>query len=218
VDYARGSMANRAPRALPDKTAQAARSALTRARLMRTAERLFAQRGYANVGTNEIVRAAKTTRGGLYYHFKDKKDLFRAVHEQVEERIAAGIATKLAAIDDGDLLEMLRVGVSSFLDLCMDPRIARIALVDAPSILGWKEWREVDERHGLGLIIAGLELGVAGGMLAPQPVKPLAHLLLGAVGEAGMMVADAPDPKRARKEVEPALIALVEGLRQMDGA
>ncbi|HWY89082.1 MAG TPA: TetR/AcrR family transcriptional regulator, partial [Solirubrobacteraceae bacterium] len=163
-----------------------------------------------------IVHAAKTTRGGLYYHFKDKKDLFRAVHEQVEERIAAGIATKLASADH-DLIEMLHVGVRSFLDACMDPKVAQIALVDAPSILGWKEWREVDERHGLGLIIAGLELGIADGMLVPQPVKPLAHLLLGAVGEAGMMIANAPDPTHARKEVQPALIALVEGLRQVDG-
>jgi AcrR family transcriptional regulator len=195
---------------------RAARSAQTRARLVKAAERLFAQRGYANVGTNEIVQAAKTTRGGLYYHFKDKKDLFRVVHEQIEERIAAGIAAKLATTGR-DVVEMLRVGVGSFLDACMDPKVARIALVDAPSILGWKEWREVDQRHGLGLIMAGLELGVADGMLAPQPVKPLAHLLLGAVGEAGMMIANAPDPKRARKEVEPALIALVEGLRQVDG-
>jgi AcrR family transcriptional regulator len=209
-------MTARTTKTPPDQTAQAARSAQTRARLVKAAERLFAQRGYANVGTNEIVHAAKTTRGGLYYHFKDKKDLFRAVHEQVEERIAAGIATKLASADH-DLIEMLHLGVSSFLDVCMDPKVARIALVDAPSILGWKEWREVDQRHGLGLIMAGLELGVADGIIAPQPVKPLAHLLLGAAGEAGMMIANAPDPKCARKEVEPALIALVEGLRQVDG-
>jgi AcrR family transcriptional regulator len=209
-------MADSTTKVAPDRTTNAARSAQTRARLVKAAERLFAQHGYANVGTNEIVQAAKTTRGGLYYHFRDKKDLFRAVHEQVEERIAAGIATKLAETDR-DLIEMLRVGVGSFLDVCIDPKIARIALIDAPSILGWKEWREVDEKHGLGLIIAGLELGVADGMLAPQPVKPLAHLLLGAVGEAGMMIANAHDPKRARKEVEPALIALVEGLRQAEG-
>jgi AcrR family transcriptional regulator len=206
-------MANSTAKVAPDRTTKAARSAHTRARLLKTAERLFAQRGYANVGTNEIVLAAKTTRGGLYYHFTDKKDLFRAVHEQVEERIAAGIAARLAETDR-DLIEMLHVGVSSFLDVCIDPKVARIVLIDAPSILGWREWREIDERHGLGLIIAGLELGVADGVLAPQPVKPLAHLLLGAAGEAGMMIANAPNPKRAREEVEPALIALVEGLRQ----
>ncbi len=216
MDYANAPMVDSTAKVAPDRTTKAARSAQTRARLVKAAERLFAQRGYADVATNEIVQAAKTTRGGLYYHFRDKQDLFRAVHEQVEERIAADIATKLGEAD-GDLLEMLRIGVSSFLDVCIDPKVARIALIDAPSILGWKEWREVDEKHGLGLIIGGLELGVAGGMLAPQPVKPLAHLLLGAVGEAGMMVANAPDPKRAREEVEPALIALVEGLRQTEG-
>jgi AcrR family transcriptional regulator len=194
----------------------AARSEATRARLMRAARRLFAKRGYAAIGTNEIVSAAKTTRGGLYYHFKDKKDLFRAVYEQVEEELAVTIGEKLAvAIEDP--LRMLRIGVGAFLDGCMDRKFAQIALIDAPSVLGWREWREVGEKYGLGLIAAGLELGISEGLLAPQPVKPLAHLLLGALDEAGMMIATAADPEAARKEIEPALIALLESLRESPG-
>ena len=197
---------------MPQRTTNAARAAATRARLLKAARRLFARDGYAGVGTEEIVRAAKTTRGGLYYHFKDKMDLFRAANEEVQAELAESIAAKLTEAD-GDPLRMLEIGVAAFLDACMDARFARIALIDAPAVLGWREWREADQRYGLGLVTAGLELGIADGILPPQPVKPLAHLLLGAMGEAGMMVANAPDPAAARKEVEPAVIGLVESLR-----
>ncbi len=197
---------------MAQKTTNAARAAATRSRLLRAARRLFARDGYTRVGTEEIVRAAKTTRGGLYYHFEDKMDLFRAVNEEVQAELAQSIGEKLVAAD-GDPLRMLEIGVAAFLDACMDPRFARIALVDAPAVLGWREWREADQRYGLGLVTAGLELGISEGLLPPQPVKPLAHLLLGAMGEAGMMIANAADPTAARQEVEPAVIGLVESLR-----
>jgi AcrR family transcriptional regulator len=197
---------------MPKKTTKAARGEATRTRLIGAARRLFARRGYAGVGTNEIVRAAKTTRGGLYYHFKDKKDLLRAVHVQVEEELAAAIAEKLLGAA-GDPLQMMAIAASAFLDACVDPKFARIALIDAPSVLGWEEWREVDEKYGLGLIAALIELGISEGVLPSQPVKPLAHLLLGAVGEAGLMVANAEDPRSTRAEVEPAMIGFLENLR-----
>jgi hypothetical protein len=107
---------------------------------------------------------------------------------------------------------VLRTGVRTFLDACTDRAVARIVLVDAPSVLGWREWREIDERHGLGLVIAGLEGAMETGEIARQPVRPLAHLLLGAMGEAGMLIANASDPDATREEVEPALLALLEGL------
>ena len=93
------------------------------------------------------------------------------------------------------------------------PAITRVTLVDAPSVLGWEEWREIDMRHGLGIVIVGLQGGMDSGGLRPQPVRPLAHLLLGAMGEAGMVIANAADPAAARAEVEPALLGLLEGLR-----
>jgi AcrR family transcriptional regulator len=187
------------------------RSALTRATLVSSARALFAARGYADVGTNEIVEAAGATRGALYYHFRDKRDLFRAVYEQVEADLAAEIARRLGQLGE-DPLQTLRVGVGAFLEACTKREVARIALIDAPSVLGWQEWREVDAKYGLGLVSAGLELAMQTGAIQRQPVEPLAHLLLGAMGEAGMMIANDPHPKAARKRIEPTLVALVEGL------
>jgi len=175
------------------------------------ARHLFNERGYANAGTEEIVRQAGVTRGALYHHFADKKDLFRAVYEQIEEEVVAEIAGRMAGATDP--YEALKTGTLTLLDICTDPAMARIALIDAPSVLGWAEWREIDLRYGLGLVIAGLQGGMDTGVLRPQPVRPLAHVLLGAMSEAGMMIANAEDPAFARAEVEAPLMALLDGLR-----
>lgn len=194
------------------KTTKAEQGEATRATLMRAARELFTEHGYGGVGTQEIVRAAQVTRGALYHHFADKKDLFRAVHEQIEGEVVATVAAQMADAD-GDPYELLVVGARALLDVCTDPAITRVTLVDAPSVLGWEEWREIDMRHGLGVVVAGLQVGMDAGVLRRQPVRPLAHLLLGAMGEAGMVIANAANAETARAEVEPALIGLLEGLR-----
>jgi AcrR family transcriptional regulator len=183
----------------------------TRAALVRAARELFTEHGYGGVGTEEIVRRAELTRGALYHHFADKKDLFRAVHEQMESEVVSAIAAKMA--DVADPVELLHVGTRAYLDVCTEPAITRVTLIDAPSVLGWEEWREIDMRYGLGLVMAGLQAGIEAGALREQPVRPLAHLMRGAMGEAGMVIANAADPAAARAEIEPALLGLIEGLR-----
>ena len=193
---------------------QAEHSQATRARLLAAARPLFAERGYAAVGTEEIVRRAEVTRGALYHHFADKRDLLRAVHEDIEAELAEEIGAKIAAEAEAgtDARAVLELGARAFLDACERPEIARIALVESPAVLGWSEWREIDERYGLGLVTAALELGMDAGAIRRQPTKPLAHLLLAAMGEAGMVIANADDPAAARREVEPALLGLLDGL------
>ena len=186
------------------------RSEATRALLVETARGLFAQRGYAAVGTEEIVRAAGLTRGALYHHFADKRDLFRAVVEDVEQRLAADIARTAGAVDPADAL---LVGARAFLDACREQPVRRIGLIDAPAVLGWEEFRAIDERYGLGLVQATLQAAMDAGAIARQPVRPLAHVLLGAITEAGMMVAQSGDPAATRDEVAAVLQRLIEGLR-----
>jgi len=187
------------------------RAQATRTALIAAAREMFTDRGYAAVGTEEIVAQAEVTRGALYHHFADKRDLFRAVHEQIEAQLVADIAAQMDGITDP--LDLLKTGTRAFLDACMDPTLARVALLDAPSVLGWAEWREIDMKHGMGLVSAALQAGVEAGVLRDQPVKPLAHLLLAAMGEAALMVANSGDPKETRDEMEASLLELLEGLR-----
>jgi AcrR family transcriptional regulator len=190
---------------------RAQQAADTRAQLIQAGRALFAERGYAGVGTEEIVARAGVTRGALYHHFEDKKDLFRAVHEQLERDLATSIGEQIAGVEDP--WEALVRGVRGFLNASTDPALMRIALVDAPVVLGWQEWREIDARYSLGLVSLGLQNAMDRGLLRRQEVRPLAHLLLGSITEAAMMIAHAPDHEAARREVEGPLLALLEGLK-----
>ena len=191
---------------------QAARSEATRGKLIAAARELFAKRGYADVGTEEIVKRAKVTRGALYHHFEDKRDLFRAVHETLEGEGIEKIASAVADAGSDDPIAAMKVAISAFLDSTVEPGRSRITLIDAPSVLGWAEWREIDNRHGLALARAALEGAMDAGRIPRQPSEPLAHLFVAALGEAGIMVATAEDPKATRAEVEGALNAMVDGL------
>jgi AcrR family transcriptional regulator len=178
---------------------------------MQAARELFTEKGYAGVGTEEIVARAGVTRGALYHHFEDKRDLFRAVHEELEEALIASIGEQISAIEDP--WELIVTGVRAFLDACVDPALMRIVLNDAPVVLGWAEWREIDARYGLGLVMFGLQNAMDRGVFVRRDVRPLAHLMIGAMTEAAMVIANADDHAAARRKVEPPLLALLEGLR-----
>jgi AcrR family transcriptional regulator len=191
---------------------QAERSEATRAALIRAARALFAERGYASVGTEEIVRAAGVTRGALYHHFDGKIGLFAAVFEEIEAELAERFATE--ALARSDPWEAMVAGLDMFLEVCSDPEVQRIALLDAPSVLGWEAWREVETRYSLGLIKLGLGNLIDAGLMDPQPLEPLSLSLLGALTEAGLYVARAEDPAAARAEMGAVLRRVLEGLRR----
>src|SRR5436190_17106860 len=182
---------------------QAERSEATRSALTSTARRLFAERGYRGVGTEERVRAAGLTRGALYHHFEGKADLFRAVFEEVESELAEQFATE--ALSRPDPWEAMLAGLDMFLEICLEPEVQRIALLDAPSVLGWEEWREIEGRYGLGLVRLGLENLMDAGIAERQPLEPLAHAMLGTLYEAGLYVARADEVEVARAEMDTVL-------------
>lgn len=199
----------------PAPSKHAARSAATRAALVAAGRELFSTRGYADVGTEEIVRTAGVTRGALYHQFADKRELFAAVYEALEDELMAELApAALAAAQAGDPLDALAASARSFLERCQDPAIGRIALIDAPAVLGWDRWREIGMAHGLGMTEAVLAAAIESGALAPQPTRPLAHLLLGAIDEGAMYVARAADPATALEETLVGIEQLLAGLRR----
>jgi len=192
---------------------QADRSAATRAALIAAARPLFGERGYAGVGTGELAEAAGVTRGALYHQFADKRELFAAVFESVEQDLIERIAKRIAAASPGDPLGALAEGAEVLIDAVLEPDFRQIAALDAPGVLGWEEWRRISERYGLGLIVAGITGAIDEGAMSEQPVAPVAHLLLGALNEGAMYVAVAEDPDRARRETLAALQTILEALR-----
>jgi AcrR family transcriptional regulator len=183
----------------------------TRALILRAARELFAARGYADVGTNEVVERAGVTRGAMYHHFREKKDLFRAVYVQHEQSAMAAIVSRMS--EARDPWEQFVLGVGQFLDLAADPGVVRIALIDAPAVLGVREWRERHARHSVAVIERALQQAMDAGVFRCAEVKRLAQLLFGAFAEAALLLAAADDPVAARDEVERSLLVLLDGLR-----
>jgi AcrR family transcriptional regulator len=191
--------------------ARAEQAARTRSALITAARQLFAVHGYAETGTEDIVTAAGVgTRGALYHHFADKRELFKAVFEAIQDDLVAqspeeqpGPAT----------LDSLRAGLHGYLEAAAQhPEIQQIILIDGPAVLGWEQWRALEERYGLGAIRAQLEQAMANRSIRNTPLDPLAHLLLAVVNESALYVANAADPKQARTRARTALDRLLDGL------
>jgi AcrR family transcriptional regulator len=163
--------------------------------LIAAARRLFAERGFHGTTADQLIDAAGLTRGALYRDFADKRDLFRAVFEAVEQSLGAIVA---ASVRPGDgPSEQRRSSLRAFLRACLDPEVRRIVILEGPVVLGWEEWREIDARYALGFVSALLESEMEAGLRPRQPVRPLAHLIVGAMNEAGLAVASARDPEAA---------------------
>ncbi|HXB47362.1 MAG TPA: TetR/AcrR family transcriptional regulator [Streptosporangiaceae bacterium] len=194
------------------RRAQADRSAATRDALIAAARRLFAAQGFAEVPTDAIVAAAGVTRGALYHQFADKTALFDAVLETVEADIARRLAEEVAAAGVSDPVEALRFAVRTWLEICVEPEIYRIALIDGPSVLGWTHWRAVCQRYVFGLVQELLSQGIELGRIRAQPVRPLAHVLMGAGDEAALYVAEAADHAQARAEMISVIDQLIAGV------
>lgn len=194
-----------AARTLRDEHAE-----ITRRELVTAARELFSHRGYAKTSVDEIAARARVTRGALYHHFRGKKEVFRAVFEDVESDLRETVVS--GAASHADAWQRLRASVRIFLDECMKPGIQRILLEDGPAVLGWAEWREIDARYFMGGMIAGLEELIAAGRMRALDAPVLGHVLLAAVTEAAMMLAGAKDAAATRQEAERTLDALIEGL------
>ena len=188
---------------------KAERAQATRATLLRVARELFATQGYAATGTEAILASARVTRGALYHHFTDKQALFAAVceslHAEAEQSIEADADAAPSAF------EGLVAGCLSFLDFMVRPDVRRILILDAPSVLGWETWNEMDRRHGFGLLIEGVEAAVAEGALAGDPLT-LAVMINGALNYGVVWAGQSEDPE-ALGRLKSGFVLMIETLK-----
>lgn len=191
------------------RTKAAQREETTR-RLIDVAHEHFANEGYARASTEEIVRRASVTRGALYHHFGSKEGLFLAVLDVVLRDIAAQV--EAAAATESDPWPRLRAGCHAFLRAAIDPRVQRIALIDAPAVLGWETWRELDAAHSQRLLTSAMEELSESGQLAPVSPAAATHLLSGAMNEAALWIARSPTKDQALAQALDALDLLLDGL------
>src|SRR5579875_118404 len=184
---------------------RAEHAADTREALIAAARRLFAAHGYDGTGTEQIVAEARVTRGALYHHFRDKADLFRAAMAEAAAEVALRLTDEQLASEAASPLGDIREGVGAFLDVCVGGDFQRIVLLDGPRVLGAEAWDELVDRYGRGLLEEWLARAV--------PAGALARLIIAMLTEAGLAIARAAEPARARAELGAVLDRLLAGLR-----
>lgn len=182
----------------------------TRRHVLEVATRLFAKNGYERTSIEDVLAATELSRGALYYHFPSKEKLFEAVLEALEGEVAE--ALRRASQGIADPVEALRAGCDAFLKMAADSSVRQIILIDAPAAVGWEKWREIDSRHGFGMMKGSVQAAAAAGRIRPEFVDAFAHMLLAGLMEIALVIARADNSRAALKVGRAAIGELVTRL------
>jgi len=186
------------------------RGQATRAHLVDVATRLFAERGYDGTSIEAVLAEAGVSRGSLYHHFPGKDALFWAVLEGVAARVGQQLAD--ATRDAPDPVAALRAECLAWIRLADDQVVRQTALIDAPAVLGWERWRELDEQGSLRPIRAALDYAAEAGRIEPRHVDAFAHIVLATINEVALMIARADDPAATLTAGESAVAEFLDRL------
>ncbi len=190
---------------------QAERREKTRAAIVKAAKRIFGERGFAAATMDDIAAGARVAKGAVYHHFPTKEALFEVVFEQVSLELVLHLDRISRA--ENDPLAAMAAGTEGYFTACSSGTTGQIILRDGPAVLGWERWRAIDARHFGGKFPRGLAAAMDAGVIARQPVEPLARLLLGAVTEAAVASSAGTDIGKAGAEYARAFRSLLDALR-----
>ena len=182
----------------------------TRASLVKAARELFGEQGYVDTSLDEIVARAGVTKGAVYHHFDGKEGLFRAVFEQVHTEVTDQAAAEFLGPDSW---VALLDGCALWIDAHLDPAVRTIALQDARAVLGWDEVRDIENRFGAVALRGALRKAMHAGVVEQRPLRPLALLLMGALGEGCLYIAESNEPDEARTEVLALITDMLSAFR-----
>jgi AcrR family transcriptional regulator len=189
---------------------QPERRQATRAAIIKAAKRLFGDRGFAATTIDEVAAAARVAKGAVYHHFETKEALFEAVFDEVSQELL--VEVDRAARNQKDALAAMAKGTQAYFAACAKDATGQIVLHDGPAVLGWERWREIDNRHFGGRFPVALQRAMNDGLIARQPIEPLARLLLGAVTEVAI-ACSGRDLAKAGSDYARAFQALLDALR-----
>jgi AcrR family transcriptional regulator len=189
---------------------QADRRAATVGAILLEARRLFTQHGFEATSIDDIAEAAGVAKGAVYHHFASKEAVFQRVLEDVQAAIASAPVPP-QALAPRDAVEQIAAATLRYLLAASEPEFRRVLLIDGPAVVGWRRWREIDDRF----FGAGARLAMQW-LLGPEASDPevdaMTHLMMGAVMEAALVCATADDPQRSARELSSALGRMLGGL------
>lgn len=193
------------------RVAPAKKPSKNREKLLEAGRRLFAARGFAATGTEDIVREAGLTRGALYYQFADKRDLFRAVLERMLPEIGTRLFNETMTTIKADR-EDLKVGAQVLLRIYADPEVRQLFLIEGPAVLGFMDWKQLQAPLSKIFLDHALQHLVDEGTLEGGRMEAVGELLAGALQQAGLGIAAADDVEVARTQYGAGLDLIIDGL------
>lgn len=177
------------------KLTKAEQTLRTRRAILVRARHLFATKGYAATGTEEIISELGITRGALYHQFKDKLGVFKAVISEAYSEIVEYIRSKIQPLDDN--WQQLITGCHAFLEIAQQEEMRRLVFIEAPAVLAADTLVELD-LYGFGLLHEAIEIAVKEGKLNTIDAEGFAHLVNGSLNELAAWVAQSDDPERLK--------------------
>ena len=174
---------------------------------------MFYERGFVGTALADVATDAHVTRGAVYHHFADKKELFEAVMERFE--IVAAERVINAAAEGSDPWDAAIRSLDAFLEQCCDPVYGRIVWKEGPVALGFERWRECAEIYGFGLTREAVRSLLEAKLVAPAPLETMTRLVYAMIGEAGLALSQADEAEKAalRDEFRAVMVRMLEGLR-----
>jgi AcrR family transcriptional regulator len=194
------------------------RGQATRQQLIEVATGLFAEHGYEGTSIETVLHQAGVSRGSLYHHFAGKDRLFEAVVEAVHDQVGAATLAAATASGATEAHGLLLAAELAWIRLAGDPVVRRILLIDAPTVLGWRRWRAIEEQAGLGMLKDILREAAEAGRVPAGLVDPFAHILLATGNEMALVIALADDVPAAQASAEAAVDEFLTRLLQPPAA
>jgi len=188
---------------------QAERRTATTEALIAAAREAFVNDGFTATSVDEVATRVGMSKGAVYHHYASKTDLFRAVFESVEAELQQRVMRRAARVTDP--IEQIIAGNDAFLDAATDPSIGRITLIEAPAVLGWTLFREIDEQYFMGLLMASLA-AATGARRTDEAARLQARVAFAGLCELAVAVATSDHPSRTLKLAKVESRRLVRGL------
>jgi len=190
-------------------------AALTRGAVLDAAKHLFVEKGFDATSIDDIARLSQTSKGAVYHHFSDKREIFAEVFKASELAVMGAALRSMP--DKGSAWDRLRTATSAFLRSYVDDTDARALLQQVMGVLGWERVRAIDEETALPMIRASL-----GDLIPTQgnrfPISTAAELLFALYCNGILHIAGSADPQRASKDVEKVIFMMLNGLQAAGGA
>ena len=178
----------------------------TRHRILDAAEDVFALKGYHDAPVEEIGRVTSLSKGGIYFHFPSKEDLFFAVLDRLARRLESRVnrATAIAPTHLAGAEAAIEAVVNA---LAGKRKLARLLLLQGYSMgNSFQQTRARIFNRFAGMIERQLNLAVENGELPPVDCKVAARIWLGAISEILIhwLYSEGPSPE----DTLPALLKM----------